>query len=113
MDIRARAQLAARAHHRRGHISLHLQFVDIATRTWWKGPYGGGGGGVLIDGYGPDGTEWQGSGYGGGGSGFSGVASGLPGWCHTHRGQLDTYNNEQRRYDVTGPFYITHFYTIL
>ena len=40
---------------------------------------GGGGGGVLIDGYGPDGTEWQGSGYGGGGSGFSGVASGLPG----------------------------------
>ena len=40
---------------------------------------GGGGGGVLIDGSGPDGTEWQDSGYGGGGSGFSGVASGLPG----------------------------------
>ena len=37
--------------------------------------FGGGGGGVLVDGFGPTGTKYQGEGYGSGGGG----GEGLPG----------------------------------
>ena len=41
--------------------------------------YGGGGGGVLISGAGPDGSDYQGEGYGGGASGWSDYGDGLQG----------------------------------
>ena len=47
--------------------------------TAYDGSYGGGGGGVLVDGEGPMYSDYQGSGYGGGGSGYDTYESGLPG----------------------------------
>ena len=41
--------------------------------------YGGGGGGVVISGAGPDGSDYQGEGYGGGASGYGYYGDGLQG----------------------------------
>ena len=55
--------------------------ISLYTFTTWSlGPgaggqhdnYGGGGGGLMVDGAGPQASSYQGVGYGGGGGGYSG-----------------------------------------
>ena len=45
----------------------------------YVGGFGGGGGGILVDNFGPDLDDSDGKGYGGGGGGPDGGGYGLPG----------------------------------
>ena len=72
-----------------GGSGTHEDISDYIFTTWKLTPgdgglpngnlEGGGGGGVMVDEFGPEADEYDGQGYGGGGSGSQFIFKGLPG----------------------------------